>query len=232
MKLKQYRYGDGNLAYLVYSGNKAAAIDGGAILEISNFLDENSLDLQYVLNTHDHWDHTPGNRELLQNTKAEFVSTSELSAKKRLRLGKEQLEIFAAPGHTMDSIVFLHKDWLITGDTLFNGTVGNCYSEEWETYFNSLEKILSFPRETKIFAGHDLVDYALGVVEKLDPYNPYIEEYRMKYNPDFVVSNLEMELKINPFIRFNDPGLDNFRAKLNMPNSTPYDRWRAMMTVH
>ncbi len=232
MKIKQFRYGEDNLAYLVYNGKTAAAIDGGAADRILRFLKEHSFNLKYVLNTHDHADHTPGNSSLLKKTGAKFISTSKLYAMKTLELGGQSIDIFPSPGHTMDSIVFSCDDWLITGDTLFNGTVGNCYSSKYEIYFNSLEKILSYPPSTRVFAGHDLVDYAIGVAGNIDPVNPYLDDYRNKYNPDFVVSSLEMELKVNPFIRFNDTVLDSYREKLNMSLDTPYERWRALMTVH
>jgi hydroxyacylglutathione hydrolase len=232
MNLKQFRYGDGNLAYLIYSGGSAAAVDGGAAEEILNFLKNNSLNLKYVINTHDHADHTPGNKKLLKHTKARFLSTAELTVMKSLVLEESSISIFPTPGHTMDSIIFSYDDWIITGDTLFNGTVGNCYSGNYKIYFKSLESILNYPLNTRIFAGHDLINYALGVAENLDPDNPYITPYRKSYNSNLVVSTLEMELKVNPFVRFNDASLDPFRSKLKMPLSTPYEKWRAMMTVH
>lgn len=232
MKLKQFRYGDGNLAYLVYNDDIAAAIDGGAVDSILEFVRENSLNLKYVLNTHDHADHTPGNKSLLKAGGAKFYSTWELVAMKTLRLGDSNIKIFSTPGHSMDSIVFSYGDWLITGDTLFNGTVGNCYSGNYEIYFKSLERIIGHASSTRIFAGHDLVNYSLGVAEKIEPYNRYLDEYRDQYDPYFVVSSLEMELKVNPFIRFNDSALDPYRKELNMPLNTPYERWRSMMTVH
>ena len=232
MKIKQFRFGDSNLAYLVCSGDRAAAIDGGSARAILDFLESESLILEYVLNTHEHSDHTPGNGKLLKETSAKNIRPAELCEIVHLPVGAERLEIFPTPGHTEDSIVFLADDWLITGDTLFNGTVGNCYTRDYERYFNSLEKILSFPAETRIFAGHDLIDYALGVAERIDPDNPYISSYRASCNPDFVYSTLKMELKVNPFVRFNDPSLDDFRKGLNMDLGSPYLNWRAMMSVH
>ena len=232
MEIKQFRYSEDNLAYLIYCGNTAAAIDGGDVDGMLHYLKEHSLILKYVLNTHNHTDHTPGNHSLLKTTGAQFLPTGKLTAMKTLELGGEMIKIFSTPGHTLDSIVFTSGDWLITGDTLFNGTVGNCYSGKYETYFNSLEKILSYPKSYRIFAGHDLVDYALGVAEKIEPDNRHIDEYRDQYDPDFVVSSLEMELKVNPFIRYNDSVLDSYREKLNMPLDTAYERWRAMMSVH
>lgn len=232
MNLKQFRYGDGNLAYLIYSGGSAAAVDGGAVEEILDFLNRNSLSLNYVINTHDHADHTPGNKMLLKNSKAGFLSTEELTVMKFLKLEQSSISVIPTPGHTLDSITFSYDDWMITGDTLFNGTVGNCYSGNYEIYFRSLESILNYPKNTRIFAGHDLVNYALGVVEELDPDNSLISEYRKRYNPDMVVSTLEMELKVNPFVRHNDTSLDVYRSKLGMPLNTAYERWRAMMSVH
>jgi hydroxyacylglutathione hydrolase len=232
MNLKQFRYGDGNFAYLIYNNQSAAAVDGGATEEILGFLNDNSLSLEYVINTHDHADHTPGNNELLKNSKAKFLSTAELTVMKFLKLEESSISVFPTPGHTMDSITFSYENWMITGDTLFNGTVGNCYSGNYEIYFKSLESILNHNPNTRIFAGHDLVNYALGVAEKLDPKNPHIDPYRKSYNADLVVSTLEMELKVNPFVRFNDTSLDDYRNKLKMPLNSAYEKWRAMMTVH
>ncbi|MBI9101019.1 MAG: MBL fold metallo-hydrolase [Spirochaetales bacterium] len=232
MEIKQFRYGDTNLAYLIYSGGEAAAIDGGAPEEILDFIKTQNLRLKYVLNTHEHHDHTPGNERLLKINSVEFIAPAGLVKMKQFHLGDESVEVFATPGHTEDSIVFKHSGWLITGDTLFNGTVGNCYSGDYETYFNSLEKVLSFPPGTKIFAGHDIVDYSLGVAKKIDPENQFLSLYRSKYDKNLVVSTLEMELKVNPFIRFNDSKLDAYRSGLKMSLDTPYLRWRAMMSVH
>lgn len=233
MNLQQFRYGsDANFAYLVYSGREAAVIDGGAADEILDFVKENNLNLRWVINTHEHYDHIPGNSRLLEKSNAEFIKPGKLVEMKTLSVGSEQMEIFAVPGHTDDSIVFSFDDCLITGDTLFNGTVGNCYIRDYETYFKSLQKVLEHPPETRIFAGHDLVDYALGVAEKIEPDNRSLSEYRAGYSADFVVSTLGMELAVNPFIRFNDPALDAFRGGLDMPLSTPFQRWRAMMSIH
>ncbi|MBI9108173.1 MAG: MBL fold metallo-hydrolase [Spirochaetales bacterium] len=232
MNIRQFRYGDSNLAYLVFSGSQAAAIDGGAADEILGFVEDNSLELKYVLNTHEHWDHIPGNGRLLKESEAEFISPSKLCEMEYLSLAAEELKIFPTPGHTDDSIVFGFDDCLITGDTLFNGTVGNCYTKDYENYFSSLCRILEFPPETRIFAGHDLVDYALAVAAEIDPENASIADYAAGYSADFVVSTLAMELAVNPFIRFGDSSLDNFRNGLEMPLGTPYRRWRAMMSVH
>ncbi len=232
MHINQFRYGKGNLAYLLWKDSEAIVIDGGAVREISDFLSERKLTLKVVTNTHGHDDHTEGNRALLDLSSADFIPAKELIKMSALTLADEEIIILPTPGHTMDSLVFSWRDVLITGDTLFNGTVGNCYTGEYEIYFESLKKLTELPGESRIYAGHDLVKYSLGVVREIDPGNPFAEEYNRRYSRDHVVTALADELKVNPFIRFNDPSLDSFRNNLNLPLDTEYDRWRAMMTVH
>ena len=232
MNIKQFRYGKGNLSYILWLENKAIVIDGGAVPEILSFLSENDLKLKLVTNTHGHDDHTPGNRQLLEQTTADYIPASDLNEKSKINVADEIISIIPTPGHTMDSIVFSFEDVLITGDTLFNGTVGNCYTGEYEIYFQSLKKLTELPGESIVYAGHDLVEYSTGVIDTIDPENPYVESYKNKYNRDHVFTTLSDELKVNPFIRFNDPALDVYRKSLNMPLATEYERWRAMMTVH
>ena len=232
MNIEQFRYGDSNFGYLIYTKNEAAAVDGGAPEEILKFVRDRGLTLKYVTNTHDHWDHVPGNQTLLDKSGAEYISPVGLVDQKILQLGDEKVLITHTPGHTEDSLVMGSGGWLITGDTLFNCTVGNCYTRDYETYFSSLEKVLSFPPETKIYAGHDLFAYGVGVAKGIDPDNPFMTEYRKARKREPLYTTLEEELKVNPFIRFNDKSLDEYRKGLDMPLDTPYQRWRAMMTIH
>ncbi|HAK44774.1 MAG TPA: hydroxyacylglutathione hydrolase [Spirochaeta sp.] len=237
MNIRQFRYGtDGNLGYLLWAGGEAAAIDGVAPDEILEFAAAEGLELKYVTNTHEHWDHIHGNDALLKASDAVNITTDMMCRIKILKLGDEQLEAFPTPGHSEDSIVFYFKDdeggAMLTGDTLFNGTVGNCYTKDYELYFESLQKVLRFPPETMIYAGHDIFSYTTGVMDKIDPDNPHLSDYKDSYSADLLVTTLGQELKVNPFIRFDDTALDDYRAGLGMPLNTPYERWRAMMSVH
>jgi hydroxyacylglutathione hydrolase len=232
MELRQFRYSNGNLSYLLIEGSSTAVIDGGAVREILDYLDEAGLTLDLVLNTHMHSDHTPGNEKLLAETEARFVPIDELIAQGGLELDGTRIQVIPVPGHSPDSIAFHFDGNLVSGDTLFNGTVGNCYTGDYETYFSSLKKLLALPPETRILAGHDLVEYAMGVAKDLEPDNPAIDRYLEKYEPDFVVTTLGDEKAANPFIRFDDPGLDQHRRKTGLPLETEYQRWRALMEIH
>lgn len=72
--------------------------------------------------------------------------------------GGWQLEILFTPGHTPGSTCLFSKEAgvLFTGDTIFKDAIGrydHSYSSQMDLRV-SLQKILSFPKETKIYPGH------------------------------------------------------------------------------
>ncbi|HQN67504.1 MAG TPA: hydroxyacylglutathione hydrolase, partial [Smithellaceae bacterium] len=136
IRIEQFRYGD-NLAYLLYGKTEAMAIDGGAWQEILSFLERHTLSLRYVANTHRHYDHTPGDDHLLAKTNAAFLDCRTLADQERFLLDGEPVVVYRTPGHSEDSICFHAGNDLITGDTLFNATVGNCFTGDLRGFFES-----------------------------------------------------------------------------------------------
>ena len=238
MEVKQFRFnhpGIGTVfAYLLFDpvSGEAAAIDGGAAEEMLRFLEENGLNLRLITNTHRHSDHIGGDEALRARTKGVYQTPADLAAAGSFRLGNKTVTVIPTPGHSEDSVVFRAGDILITGDTLFTGTVGNCYTGDYEGYYASLKTITALPGSCRIYPGHDLREYAVGVIQKLDPSNPCLGAYRAKEDPENEYSLLEEELRVNPFIRWNDPGLDSARKGTGRPLETEYQRWRALMDLH
>jgi len=232
MRIKQFRYSQNNLGYLVYSPQTAVAVDGGAVDDIITFADRNSLKIKYIANTHNHYDHMEGTESLLKKTGAEYLSNLKLRKEQSLTVDDEVIKIYHTPGHTMDSIVFHHENFLISGDTLFNGTIGNCYSGDMESYFKSLKFILTLPPGTIIYPGHDLIKYSMGIAANMDPDNERIELFLKNYDPNHIFSSLKDELRINPFIRFNDPHLIEMLKDRDLPAATEFERWKSLMTMH
>jgi hydroxyacylglutathione hydrolase len=155
LTIEQYRYGDDNLAYLIYGKKSAMAVDGGAWADILEFLSRNNLVLDYVTNTHHHDDHTHGNNELLKRTKAKYLGFDDLPDGREIFLDADKIIAMQTPGHSLDSLSFYTGSALITGDTLFNGTIGNCFSGDLKAFFFSIKRLMAFPPNTLIFAGHD-----------------------------------------------------------------------------
>jgi hydroxyacylglutathione hydrolase len=231
LKVKQFRYGADNLGYLVYGTESAMAIDGGAAAEIVAFLGEHQLTLKYVANTHDHQDHTSGNRDLLAATHARLLTGTDLPEGRQITVDGGKVRVIHTPGHTEESRSFYTGKVLIAGDTLFNGTIGNCFSGDLESFYHSIRKLMGLPDETIVYAGHDYVKSSLVFARRLEPGNRAIGAFLRRYDPKHVFSTLGDEKKVNPYLRFNEPGVVNLLAKLRLPRETEWERWQSLMSI-
>jgi len=231
LKVKQFRYGADNLGYLVYGPDSAVALDGGAEEEILAFLKTHRLILRDVANTHDHRDHTCGNEALLAATGARLRSGEDLSDGAAVALDGGKIRVIRTPGHTKDSRVFYTGETLIAVDTLFNGTIGNCFSGDLEGFYQSIRKLMTLPDETVVYAGHDYIRDSMAFARHLEPENAEIDAFLAEYDPDHVFSTLAQEKRINPYLRFNEPGIVDLLAKRGLPRETEWERWRSLMSI-
>jgi hydroxyacylglutathione hydrolase len=229
MKVKQFRYGSDNLSYLIYTENEAVAIDGGAVEEILDFIGSAGLALRVVTNTHAHPDHTPGNQALLEGSGARLCDHTALAREGGISLGNETISVYPTPGHTTDSVTFHCNGRLITGDTLFNGTVGTCFSGDLKAFYRSIRRLLDLPADTVVYAGHDYVEYAMAFARLVEPDNREIDGYLAAYTPEHVFSRLADELKVNPFLRYNDPEMIKILKKRGVATATEYERFQGVM---
>jgi len=230
LNIEQFRYGD-NLAYLIFGKTEAMAIDGGAWQEILAFFETNNLTLKFVTNTHHHYDHTQGNEHLLRKTKAKYLNSSTLTDNQEIIIDGEAVVVYRTPGHTSDSICFHTGTILVTGDTLFNGTVGNCFSGDQKSFYQSIKRLMTLPDDTKIHAGHDYIRDSLAFAKHLEPDNKEIDRFWNSYDPDCVYSTLADERKINPYLRFNEEPIINLLKENNLRHATEWERWASLMSI-
>lgn len=232
LKTVQFRYGNDNLGYLIRGKSGAIAVDGGAVGEILSYLESEKLALEFVTNTHSHGDHTCGNQGLLHGTDAKLIPVSELPELGSLFLEGTEIRIIPTPGHTADSVCFSYRNDLLTGDTLFNGKLGRCFTGDIKSFFKSVRTLLALPDGTNIYAGHDYLLEYLDTAEKLEPENQLISIYREGYNPDQVLTaTLGWEKKVNPFIRFNQPWMISMLESLGLPAGSEFQRFSSMLTL-
>ncbi len=231
LEVKQFRYGADNLGYLVHGKEGGMAVDGGAAEAILAFLKERRLSLLYVANTHGHADHTCGNATLLAASRARLLTGADLRDGAEIALDGGKVRIIHTPGHTADSRTFYTGREMIAGDTLFNGTIGNCFSGNLEGFYNSIRKLMALPEETIVYAGHDYVRDSMAFALRLEPENRAIGDFLGRYKPDHVFSTLGEEKKINPYLRFNEPGIAALLERLGLPGATEWERWRSLMSI-
>ncbi len=231
LQVKQFRYASDNLGYIIYGQESAVAVDGGSVAAMLKFIDTHQLRLVYVTQTHTHPDHICGNQALIEHTGADQLNPQALSKVNGLMLDGQKIDIYPTPGHTEDSVVFHTADMLLTGDTLFNGNVGSCFSGGMQRFFKSIKRILDFDDQTRIFAGHDYVTYSMTVARLIEPENPHIDNFLQKYDPKCVYSSLAEERKINPYLRFNEPAIVSILKAKTLPHATEYERWTSVMSL-
>ena len=128
-----------NIIYLLIDEHKkeAVCIDPFDAQLVKQELKKQSLRLNYIINTHEHWDHIRGNKELKQEYNCEIYSVEGVKEKDFI-LKDKQIFHFAGsefsahytPGHTMNHFCLLantnKESHLFSGDMLFNAGVGNC----------------------------------------------------------------------------------------------------------
>lgn len=86
---------------------------------------------------------------------------SFLEDKDTLRFGEYRVEILHTPGHSPGSISFYipteKEDWLFTGDTLFQGSIGrtDLWGGDYGQIIRSIKnRLLAFDDKTVVYTGH------------------------------------------------------------------------------
>ncbi len=216
-----------NYIWLVSTNEGSIVVDPGESKKILNLIDNNEIDLEGVLITHHHFDHTNGLSDLLNKSSLEVYGPKNnvnginniVKNNDKFTVIGIDFEVIEIPGHTLDHIAFYSfnsgEPILFCGDTLFSGGCGRVFEGTFDQMFNALKKISKYPKETKIFCGHEYtlsnLKFALAVDENNED---LIKEYdNIKNivdsgNPS-LPTILEKELKINPFLRCDNHHVKN-----------------------
>jgi len=183
-------------------------------------------EITQVLNTHEHGDHTGGNRAMIAATGARLLAHVKakdkipgidrgLAAGDVVKVGKSvELECLDTPGHTMSHVCLLSRTdqpALFSGDTLFNAGAGNCHhgGHPEELYHTFAEQLAKLPDATLVYPGHDYIANNLRFTLDREPDNrraeTLLEDVEDQDTDDALVSTLALEKEINTFFRLHSP---------------------------
>ena len=211
-----------NYSYVIIDlkNNKTCVVDPSESKPIINFLEKNNLQLNYILNTHHHYDHVGGNTELKKKYKAKIVGFEgdyeripeiDIMLKDGEIWKKDNFEakVIHIPGHTLGHICFyFSKDKMaFTGDTLFSLGCGKIFEGTYEQMFDSLNKLKKLPIKTKIYCGHEYTLKNSKFCKKYEENNKDLKkkiieiEHKLKNNLPTIPSTIEEELACNIFLR-------------------------------
>ena len=218
-----------NYSYLIIDEKtkSACVVDPSEAKPIINFIEKNKIYLKFILNTHHHYDHVGGNKDLKKKYNAKVIGFEgdkdripevDICLKDREAWKNKNFEfkIFHIPGHTSGHICFnfFKEKLLFTGDTLFSLGCGRIFEGTYEQMFNSLELIKSFSLETKIYCGHEYTLKNSDFCSIHDKENSKLTEkiisIKEKLNKGLptIPSTLKEELETNIFLKCNS--IENF----------------------
>lgn len=214
-----------NYSYLICDEetNTIAIIDPSEFSTCDKVINQNYKKLDYVLNTHHHFDHIGGNEQLKNKYNAKIFGFSGDKARipgldkllvdnQEFKIGSLNFATLFIPGHTKGHIAFYLKEEkvIFTGDTLFSLGCGRVFEGTNEQMFNSLNRIKNLPENTKIYCGHEYTQKNLEFCIKFNPNNKYLimkkEDIaeKIKNRKPTLPSTVADEIKTNIFLRYDD----------------------------
>ena len=214
-----------NYSYIVIDpkNKSTCVIDPSESEPIISFLEKNNLKLDYILNTHHHYDHVGGNSELKKYYKAKIVGYVNdhkripeidilLKNKEIWKYKNFEAKIIHIPGHTTGHICFyFYKDKIaFTGDTLFSLGCGKIFEGTYSQMFSSLNKLKELPLDTKIYCGHEYTLQNSKFCSLNDPNNENLKikitkiKKKLDNNLPTIPSTIKEELECNIFLRSNN----------------------------
>ena len=218
---------DDNYIWMLHDGRNALVVDPGDAQPVLQALQRNGLQLQAILVTHHHFDHTGGVASLRDATGATVYGPAKEDIPAPLvQLGQGDVvpalglsfQVLDVPGHTSGHIAYFceamdEAPLLFCGDTLFSGGCGRLFEGTPQQMLQSLEQLATLPGDTRVCCTHEYtlsnLKFALAVEPgnaDLVAYANYCTTLRNQGRPT-LPSTVTMERKINPFLRCSEPAV-------------------------
>jgi len=214
-----------NYSYLIIDEKKniASVVDPSEADPVIEYLENNKIQLKFILNTHHHYDHVGGNKKLKEKYGASVIGYSgdkERIPEIDILVNDQEIwkhknfeaKVIHIPGHTLGHICFYFykEESVFTGDTLFSLGCGRIFEGTYSQMFDSLMKLKALPANTKIFCGHEYTKQNSQFCIAHDEYNENLkikikEIYqKLKNKLPTIPSTIKEELECNVFFRSNN----------------------------
>jgi hydroxyacylglutathione hydrolase len=210
-----------NYIWLLDAGNRALVVDPGDAATVLKALQHTGLQLDAILVTHHHADHTGGVQALREATGATVYGPAgeaiprpytPLAGGDTLSALDIAWTVIDVPGHTAGHIAFFAQDvdgapLLFCGDTLFSGGCGRLFEGTPAQMLASLDTLAALPGATRVCCAHEYTLSNLRFARAVEPSNQALIHYenecqalRARHLPT-LPSTLAVERQINPFLR-------------------------------
>jgi hydroxyacylglutathione hydrolase len=210
-----------NYIWLLHDDQHALVVDPGDAQPVLDALQRSSLQLEAILVTHHHPDHTGGVGVLRQATGAKVFGPqreampeplTRLAAGDSIRCLGLNFEVIEVPGHTAGHIAYYgtvpgQAPLLFCGDTLFSAGCGRLFEGSPAQMLASLKRLAALPDATRVCCAHEYTLSNLKFACAVEPGNAPLKAYletalalRAKQLPT-LPSSILLERQINPFLR-------------------------------
>ena len=226
-----------NYSYLIHDeiSNTVAIVDPSEFIPCDTIISKNYKKLDFILNTHHHYDHVGGNEELKKKYNSKVLGFENdknripqidtvLKDNQEFKIGTLNFTTIFIPGHTRGHVAFYFKKERVvfSGDTLFSLGCGRVFEGTYKQMFQSLNKLKNLPGETKVYCGHEYTFKNLEFCLKFNPNNDFLKkkkndiELSLKNKKPTIPSTIADEIKANIFFRIDDPDV---KKAINLENS-------------
>lgn len=238
-----------NYIYLIHDAISAetAVVDPALSQPVLDILKRKGWTLNYILNTHHHWDHVDANLELKELTHCQILAseadksripgiTKGLKQGDKIKLGNQTAHVIATPGHTLHHMVyhFPESNALFCGDTLFSLGCGRLFEGSPEQMWHSLQQLKRLPKNTLIYCAHEYTQANAQFALTLEADNKalqqrveQIEKLRLN-NQATIPSTIEQELATNPFLREDSLTLQQSIQMVGKPAKVVFTKIRQL----
>ena len=213
-----------NYSFIVQSADKVAVIDPGDAAPLIEYLEQNNLTPDYIFNTHHHWDHTDGNKEIAQKYNAKIIAPrAEESKIGHIDIGLNDNEIFKfgdtyfkaieTKGHTQGHLClwFEGENILFSGDMIFAMGCGRPFEGDAHDLYESFQKLSFLPDETVIYFGHEYTQtnghFSLSIAPTDTAILSRMESINRlrRHNKPTIPTTMKIERETNLFMRAKNP---------------------------
>jgi hydroxyacylglutathione hydrolase len=218
-----------NYIFLIYDAIQqiAAIVDPAEAKPVLQKVEELGAEVVAIFNTHHHWDHVGGNLDVLARFPNAVVYASRhdrgripgqqvgLDAGDRVKFGDREAEVLFLPGHTHGHIAYYfapiadEMGELFCGDVLFSAGCGRLKEGTPAQMLESLKQIRALPDRTRIWCAHEYtlnnLEFALTVDRENSDLQTRFAEVRSARNQATIPTDLGLEKRINPFLRWDTP---------------------------
>ncbi|SFU31150.1 hydroxyacylglutathione hydrolase [Polaromonas sp. YR568] len=212
---------DDNYLWLLHDGKRALVVDPGDAGPVLRALSEHALQLESILVTHHHADHTGGVDALREATGAKVYGPAteripqpytHLNGGDTAHALGLDFQVIDVPGHTAGHIAYYTphmngKPLLFCGDTLFSGGCGRLFEGTPAQMLASLDKLAALPANTVVCCTHEYTLSNLRFAMAVEPGNADLVAYQAQcirlreQNQPTLPTSMAQELLVNPFLR-------------------------------